>query len=100
MLVVQEEVEGILSDREMLGPHLQPAIEIGVEVAQCLTRLIRSHAEPGGMHRRLRPERRRELLDEQPATFGHARRGLDEHAYRFLERGTEKIGRASCREGV
>ena len=91
MLVVQEEVEGILADREMLGPHLQPAIEIGVEGAQCLARLIRSHSEPGGMHRRLRTERRRQLFDEQPAPVGHARGSLDEHPHRFLERGTEIV---------
>src|SRR5882762_4990639 len=89
VLIVQQEVERLLADREVLRPHFQPALEVGVEREQRRARLLRRGRETGGMHRCLRAERGRELFDEQPAAFGHSHRGLDEDANRLFQRGLE-----------
>ncbi len=89
VLVVQQEVERVLADRELVRPRLVPAREIRVELEQRLARPLRRGGETGGVRRRLQSERRGELFHEQPATLGHAHGGLDEHAHRFLEPGLQ-----------
>ena len=89
MLIVQQEVERFLADREVLGSHFQPALEIRVEREQRRARLLCRRRETGGVHRRLGAECGGELFDEQPAAFGHPHRRLDEDAHRLFQRGLE-----------
>ena len=91
MLIVEQEVERFLADREVLGSHFQPALEIRVEREQRRARLLCRGRETGGVHRRLRAKRGRELFDEQPAAFGHSHRRLDEDPHRLFQRGLEII---------
>ena len=91
MLIVQQEVERLLADRELLRPHLQPAREIRVEGEQRRAGLLRRGREAGGVHRRLGAERGGELRDEQAAALRHSHRRLDKDAHGLFERGLEII---------
>src|SRR6267378_7543183 len=89
MLIVQQEVECFLADREVVRPYFQPALEIRVEREQRRARLLRRGRETGGVQGSLRAQRGGKLLDEQPAAFGHSQRRLDKDAHRLFQGGLE-----------
>ncbi len=87
VLIMEEEVERILADREVIASCVEPAVQVAFELRQRGGRATGRGLEPLGLRRRAGRERCGDLVEQQAAALGHAPRRLHEHAHGIRERG-------------